>query len=165
MLTRFRSVVPVVAAAVALAVAPTAVRAQQAPNLSGTWELDVAQSSFGMMQGPTKETLVVEHQEPALKVVATRVSARGERTTTSTYTTDGKESKNTGGMGNEVVSTLKWEGAVLTNASRMQMQGTDVSVAEKWSVAPGGKTLTIDRTLQAAMMPEPMTTKAVYVRK
>ena len=165
MFTRFRSVVPVVAAAVALAVAPMAVRAQQAPNLSGTWELDVAQSSFGMMQAPTKGTMVIEHQEPALKVVNTQTTPRGERTSTSSYTTDGKESKNTGGMGNEVVSTLKWEGAVLTNASKMQMQGSDVSVAEKWSVSPDGKLLTIDRTVQAAMMPEPMTMKAVYVKK
>ncbi|HZF68775.1 MAG TPA: hypothetical protein VEZ47_12100 [Gemmatirosa sp.] len=153
----------VAVAAITLVAAPAAARAQQAPNLSGTWELDVAQSDFGMMPGPTKATLVVEHKEPALKVVSTQVTPRGERTATSSYTTDGKESKNTGAMGNEVVSTLRWDGAVLTNASKTQMQGTEVGIAERWTVAPDGKTLTIARTLQAPM--GEMQMKVVYVKQ
>ena len=162
--TRFRSLVPAIVA-VALAAAPAAVRAQQAPNLSGTWELDVAQSSFGMMQGPSKATMVIEHQDPALKITNTQVSARGERTLTSSFTTGGKESRNTGGMGGEVVSTLKWEGATLTSAAKTQIQGNDVSIAEKWAVSSDGKTLTINRTMQAPMMPEPMAMKLVYLKK
>jgi hypothetical protein len=153
----------VAVAAITLVAAPAAARAQQAPNLSGTWELDVAQSDFGMMPGPTKATLVVEHREPALKIVSTQVTPRGERTATNSYTTDGKESKNTGAMGNAVVSTLKWDGAVLTNASKTQMQGTEVSIAERWTVGPDGKTLTIARTVQAPM--GEMQMKVVYVKQ
>ena len=155
----------VAVAAITLVAAPAAARAQQAPNLSGTWELDVAQSDFGMMPGPTKATLVVEHKEPALKVVSTQVTPRGERTATSSYTTDGKESKNTGAMGNEVTSTLKWDGAVLTNAAKTQVQGNDVSITERWSVAPDGRTLTINRTVAAPVMPAPMDMTLVFAKQ
>lgn len=159
----FHATTVAVAAAALVAVAPSAARAQQAPNLSGTWEMDAAQSDFGMMPGPTKSTLVIEHKDPALKVVATQVTPRGERTATNSYTTDGKESKNTGGMGNEVVSTLKWDGAVLTNAAKTQMQGAEVAINERWTVGPDGKTLTIARTVQSPM--GEMQMKVVYLKQ
>ena len=162
---RFRSVIPAVAAVVAFAAVPTAARAQQAPNLSGTWELDASQSNFGMMPPPQKATVVIEHQEPTLKVTRTTVTARGERTTSETFTTDGKESKNAGPMGNEYTSVLKWDGVVLTNTSKRQMQGNEIDISERWTVAPDGKTLTIARTVQSAMMPGPMEMKEVLVKK
>jgi hypothetical protein len=153
-------------AAVVLATAPLAARAQQqAPNLSGTWELDVAKSSFGMMPGPSKATLVIAHKEPELKVTSTQTTPGGDRTATNSYTTDGKAAKNVGAMGNEVTSTLKWDGAVLTNASTTQVQGNDVSITERWTVAPDGRTLTINRTVAAPAMPAPMDMTLVFARQ
>lgn len=140
---------------------PTA--AVRAPDLSGTWELDVARSNYGMMPAPQKGTLVIEHREPALKVTATQVSERGERTTTSSYTTDGRESRNTNAMGAEAVSVLKWEGAVLTNQTKAQMMGNDITIAERWSLAADGRTLTIARKIAAPM--GEMEMSSVYTRK
>jgi hypothetical protein len=164
--------VALAAALLALGAAPAALRAQttatpaasvaKAPDLTGTWELDVAKSEFGMVPPPQKSTIVVEHKEPTLKVTTTSVTQAGERSTTSNYTTDGKESKNQNPNGS-LTSTMKWEGATLVHAGSLQVQGNDVKLAERWTVAPDGKVLTVERHI-ATMMGE-MEMKMVYAKK
>lgn len=162
MFSRVRSLVPVVAVVAAAVAAPSAVRAQQAPNLSGTWALDAGQSDFGMMPAPEKQTMVITHAEPKLTVATTTTTPRGERSQTLSYTTDGAESKNASPMG-EQVNVLKWDGAVLTNTFKRQMQGAEINVVERWTLAPDGKVLTIARTIQAPM--GEMAQRAVFTKQ
>ena len=74
-----RRVFPVAAFAALALAAPVA--GQSAPNLSGTWTLQVDKSDFGMMPGPTSRTDVIDHQEPKLTIKRTVVSAAGETMT------------------------------------------------------------------------------------
>ena len=41
--------------------------AQQAADLSGTWQLNVERSHWGKHPKPTSGTVVIEHHEPAFK--------------------------------------------------------------------------------------------------
>jgi hypothetical protein len=145
----FSRALTVASAVVAFAVAAPA--AAQAPNLSGTWELDVPASTFGGRPGPQKQTLTVEHAEPSLKTTSTSVTERGERTQSAAYTTDGKEAKNPGMMNSESVSTAKWEAGALAMTTKMSIQGNDITSNETWTLSDAGKTLTIARSAATPM--------------
>ena len=142
-----------VATAVALVAAPAAragAQAAKTPNLSGTWELDVQASSFGMMPGPQKATMVLTHADPSLKQVTTSVGPQGEQKDEIALTTDGKEIKRTL-RGTEATTVLKWEGSVLTNTTRLTLQGNDITVVEKWGLSEDGKVLTITAAISTPM--------------
>jgi hypothetical protein len=123
--------------------------AQAKPNFSGEWKMNVAKSDFGPMPAPTSAVQKVNHNEPELKVARTQVSERGEFTTESAYTTDGKECVNKTRMG-ESKSTLKWDGDVLVIESKMDFQGSPVTITEKWNLSADGKVLTLDRHFSSA---------------
>jgi hypothetical protein len=118
--------------------------AQTKPNFSGEWKMNAAKSDFGQMPAPTSLVLKIAHSDPELKVARTQVSERGEFTSESAYTTDGKECVNKTRFG-ESKSTLKWEGNALVIATKMDFQGNEVTITEKWSLSDDGKTLTQNR--------------------
>jgi hypothetical protein len=115
--------------------------AQSKPNFSGEWKLVPAKSDFGMMPAPTSGVQKITHNDPELKVVATQTSDMGTDTTESSYTTDGKECVNKGRMG-DVKSTLKWDGNALVIESKMDFQGNEITITNKWTLSEDGKTLT-----------------------
>ncbi len=121
-----------------------AVMAQAKPNFTGDWKMNVAKSEFGMMPAPTSATLKVTHNEPELKTTLAQVSERGEFTSDSAYTTDGKECVNKGRMG-EMKSTLKWDADALVIETKAEFGGNPVTITDKWSLSEDGKTLTINR--------------------
>lgn len=81
--------------------------AQEKPNLSGTWVLDKEKSDPpGMGMGGRggfnpDVTLIIEHQEPVLKIKRIIKTERGEQVQELLYTTDGKENVNPGMRGGE----------------------------------------------------------------
>lgn len=132
-------IVPLVA--IALAAAPM-LRAQSAPNLSGTWVMVPEKSDLGGMASMGARTDVIDHREPKLSIKRTL----GDQTINLTYEVDGKPWKNTIPQG-DVTSTLKWEGAVLAIHSTLTAQGNDVTVEDRYSLSADGKTLTQARTV------------------
>jgi len=118
--------------------------AQAKPNFNGEWKLNASKSDFGMMPAPTSLVLKITHSDPDMKVVRTQVGEQGEFTNESAYTTDGKECVNKSRFG-ETKSTLKWDGDVLVINSKMDFQGNEVTITEKWSLSEDGKTLTQNR--------------------
>jgi hypothetical protein len=58
-----------------------AVASAQVPDLSGTWQLNVAKSGWGKHPKPTGGTVVIEHHEPALKYTGTVAVNNGTETT------------------------------------------------------------------------------------
>ena len=132
-----------------LAGAPGLARAQQLPNLSGTWVLQVDKSDFGPMPPITSRTDVIDHKEPSLTIKRTVVTGAGETTSTLVYGVDGKSYKNTAG-GAEITSTLKWDGAVLVMESTLSTPNGDISIVDRYSLSEDGTTLTQARTLGAA---------------
>lgn len=113
-----------------------------APNFSGSWKLNAAKSDFGQMPAPDKWDSVIEHKDPDLKVTTTMAGQMGERTTESTYKTDGTETTVDRGQWS-AKSTAKWEGDVLHIVSKASTQNGELTIDEKWTLGEGGKSLTI----------------------
>lgn len=124
--------------------------AQSKPNFSGEWKMVPARSDFGMRPVPTTAVQKITHNDPELRVVNTITNDQGTFTTESTYTTDGKECVNKGRMG-DVRSSLKWDGNALIIGSRMDFQGNEVAITDKWTLSEDGKTLTMNMHIASTM--------------
>jgi hypothetical protein len=129
-----------------LLVAP-ALPAQAPPNLSGTWELQVDKSDFGALPGPSQRTDVIDHQEPRITVKRSGASAQGNFTADLLFVVDGKPHKNVVN-GNELSTTLRWEGPVLVLVTVTQTDNGEATLTDRWSLSADGKTLTQARTIE-----------------
>jgi hypothetical protein len=136
----------VVATAFALYLPLAPLAAQKAPNFSGTWVLALDKSDFGGMQGGAR-TDVIDHQEPKL-VIKRSISGgpQGDVQATLTYAIDGKPYKNTL-AGNEITSTLKWDGPVLVMESTVSTAQGEAAVNDRFALSEDGKTLTVTRAI------------------
>ena len=136
-----------------LAIAPAVAGAQAAahPEYSGTYVLDPAQSEGQMI--PQKMTLKIAQAPTGLTVDRSQTSqTAGETTTQFKYALDGSASKNTLTMGGnpvDVSTVVTWEGASPVLTSSMKFGENDAQSIEKWSLADGGKKLTVDRKITA----------------
>ncbi len=129
-----------------LALAASTLSAQARPDFSGTWVLQLAQSDFGPIPAPTSRQDVIEHQEPALRIVRTQVTAGGEATATLSYAVDGKPHANRAGAA-DVVSVLAWEGAELVITSTISTPQGEATIVDRMALAANGTTLTQRRTI------------------
>ena len=112
------------------------------PNFTGEWSLNAEKSNLGPMPPPTSMTRKVDHTDPAFTMTqATVGSPQGDQTFTLKCTTDGKESTNEM-MGAAAKTTAKWEGDALVISMKIDFQGTEINLTEKWTLASDGKTLT-----------------------
>ena len=135
-----------------LAIAPAIAGAQAAahPDYSGTYVLDPAQSEGQMV--PQKLTLKITQTPAGLTVDRTQTSQMGESTSQMKYALDGTASKNTLNMGGnpvDVSTVVTWEAASPVLTSSMKFGENDAQSVEKWSLAPDGKKLNIDRKINA----------------
>ena len=137
-------------AVLTIAVFAAALTAQNRPNFSGTWKLNLSKSDFGPLPAPSSRTDVIEHADPALKVSTIAENPQGRQATTANYTTDGKEVMNKLGP-REVKSTVAWEGANLVVNSKFSFNENDVTVKSVWTLSDDGKTLTQNAHLAAQM--------------
>ena len=133
-----------------IAISLVAVSAQQKPDFSGTWKLNVSKSDFGVLGGPDSRTDVITHKEPSISAKVTAEGARGKQEFTLNYTTDGKEAVNK--MGDrEIKSTLKWAGTSLVINSKFVYNDADVVAEANWSLSADGKTLTINQHFSSSL--------------
>lgn len=142
---------------------PSAVVAQ-VPNLSGTWVLQADKSDFGMMPGPTSRTDVITHTEPGITIKRSMESSQtGAVSTELVYGVDGKEWKNKLSDGNEITSTLKWDGPVLVVTSLISTPNGDATITDRFSLSADGKTLTQDRAI--SVQGQELTQKMVLAKQ
>ena len=130
--------------------------AQEKPNLSGTWVLDKEKSDPpGMGMGGRggfnpDVTLIIEHQEPVLKIKRIIKTERGEQAQELVYTTDGKENKNPGMRGGELRSKTRWEkGKLVTKGTQTiesPMGTMELELTETYTLSEDGKTLILETT-------------------
>jgi len=120
--------------------------AEDKPNFTGEWKLNVEKSNFGEnpQQKPQSGTDIIEHKDPNLKISVTQVGEMGEFSITVQYTTDGKESVNEI-MNNPVKTIAKWDGNTLVLDSKGEFNGNEFKMSDKMSLSSGGKVMTIDR--------------------
>lgn len=140
----------IVSITILIALPLMSVFAQQKPDFSGTWKLNVAKSEFGPLPAPTSRTDVITHKEPSLSNSVTAEGAQGKQEYTLSYTIDGKEALNKMGP-REVKSTLKWVGSDLVISSKFVFNDMDVTSESTWTLSPDGKTLTVKAHFKSAM--------------
>jgi hypothetical protein len=124
--------------------------AQQKPNFTGTWKLNVAKSDFGMVPGPDSRLDVITHNEPTLTDKVAADTAQGKQDYTAVYTTDGKEAVNKRGPV-EAKSILHWDGGKLVMDTKLNVNDQDITIKAVWTLSADGKTLTQNVHLAAAM--------------
>jgi len=117
-------------------------------NFAGIWVFNESKSKLGDDGGRRGGGDFVAKQEANLLTVdRTRTNQSGETsTTTSKYTLDGKECKNTTGRG-ESKSTAKWsaDGKTLTIVTVASYNGNERTSTEIWTLADA-KTISIAST-------------------
>lgn len=121
-----------------------ALAAQDKPNFSGNWKLDLAKSDFGTFPAPEKASLKVDHQDPKLNVVSSATSDMGDQNVDLKLMTDGTETTNEV-MGMPVKSKGKWDGRAVILESKFTMDSGDVAIVDRWTLSDDGKALTLDR--------------------
>jgi hypothetical protein len=124
--------------------------AQEKPDFSGSWKMNVAKSDFGQLPGPESRSDVITHKEPSITDEVTADGAQGKQQYTVKYLTDGSEVKNQIGP-REVTSTLKWEGSNLVIKSKFMYNDSEVNAQSTWALSGDGKTLTISVHFASAM--------------
>ncbi|HZT34188.1 MAG TPA: hypothetical protein VFA33_30130 [Bryobacteraceae bacterium] len=120
-----------------------------APNFTGVWKLDLEKSDFGPLPSPKARTDKIEHQEPNLTLNITQEGRAREFSYQLRYTTDGKDNQNSL-LGNPLHSKLHWEGDVLVIETSGSLNGNDLTIKDRWTLSPDGKTLTVQRHLAGA---------------
>lgn len=113
------------------------------PDLSGTWNLDIAKSNFGQGQPPASEVDTITKTGNSMTVVtAQKGGMMGDMNTTETFTTDGQPSTWKGMGDSQVSGTANWEGDKLVVNAKTSFQGSDVKINDTYSLSADGKALT-----------------------
>ncbi|MGD0365159.1 MAG: hypothetical protein ABSC93_30115 [Bryobacteraceae bacterium] len=126
------------------------VQAQAKSDYSGTWKANTTKSDFGPLPPPDTMVEKIAHEDPSLKINVAQTGGSGDATYDMIYTTDGKECVNHPG-GNEFKTILKWDGDDLTAETKGSYEGTDFTAKDRWTLADGGKTLTVTRHISTSM--------------
>jgi|DewCreStandDraft_4_1066084.scaffolds.fasta_scaffold45116_4 hypothetical protein len=117
------------------------------PNFSGEWKMNAAKSDWGPMPtAPDKMIRKIEQTEDTISITTTQAGPQGERTTSTTWKTDGSEQ--TVKMGNaEVKGTAKFENGALVIQSKREVQGMEIGQKETWRLSEDGKVTTVTNQL------------------
>ena len=124
-----------------------ALAAAQIPDLSGTWQLNVARSSWGQHPKLASATVTIEHHEPAFKYSGTVTFPNGvnseDRGDTGSFAfhgaIDGKEYPVTGTLGPGQMAVHR----ISTNTIVSEFRSNDGKVTEtaRMTISADGKTL------------------------
>jgi hypothetical protein len=125
-------------------IAATGPAAQNPIDFSGTWVLNIEKSNFGGEQPPTSKVQRVEQKGTELTVTIDEADYRGKVHGVARYATDGQEAVNDV-LGNPMTSSISWEGAVLVMRTWGKFGEADITLSDRWSLSPDGKTLTMAR--------------------
>ena len=124
--------------------------------------MDTAKSDFGPLPAPEKQTRVIEHQDPKLKLSTTSKTAQGETKQERAYTTDGQEASNPG-TGPAWKSKTKWVEKELVTEIQLENQGDTVTIRDKWQMSEDGKSFLSLRNLKSSLGEADQ--KLVYTKK
>lgn len=126
-----------------MAMSSSAGASGSAPNLTGSWKLNVSKSDFGQIPPPDSRTQDITDNEPAIKIVANwKGGPMGDGSNTLDLDTTGKETTSQF-MGTDAKSKTKWDGSKLVVDTSMTMQDADVTIHSTYALSTDGKSLTI----------------------
>lgn len=147
------------------AAAAAAQPAAKTPNLTGTWELNLARSKFGEQGAPTKGTMVVTQTGDKITRLQSISSPMGEMKNTMHHAI-GSATTDTVQMAGQPMaftSTARWEGSTLVVDGRVAVQGMEIPVLARFTLSPDGKQLMVDQTVSTPMGEQ--VTHVVYDKK
>ncbi len=161
---------PLVLAAVLVAAAPAALRAQGAaapagpaapatpaasaaatPDYSGTWELDPAKSDFGPQPAPARMVMRVRHAGTSLQIIGEVGTATAERRDSVVYALGGPAVAHEIANVGPSLTSAAVEGGQIVTRSTIRMQGAEIPVSSRWALAPDGRVLTVYRNVTTSM--------------
>jgi hypothetical protein len=116
------------------------------PSFAGNWKLVADKSDYGPMPVPDKFEQAIEEKEADIKVSITSVGQQGEFKGEFTYNTEGKETTNEL-RGNPMKSKAKYDGEALVIETKLDFQGNEIQMNDKWTLEDEGKTMVIHRKL------------------
>jgi len=137
----------------ALTLAAGTATAQDHPDFSGSWKLNLIKSDAtpgrgGQMGAPREVTITISQTAEML----TLEQSMGENTMKSMYYLDGRESTNAGRRG-ETKSTAKWDGKNLVIQGTSTFEGPNgamtIKTKEVRTLSDDGKTMTVTTTSES----------------
>jgi hypothetical protein len=125
----------------------TTMRAQEHPNLSGTWKLNLATSDYGDLQGPDTRTDVIEQRDGRISESVTAEGRHRRQQYTLDFATDGTQTTLPPGIKMGPVTILsvsaRWQGASLVVTQNLRFHGATLVATNTYGLSADGHTLTI----------------------
>jgi hypothetical protein len=125
----------------------TTMRAQEHPNLSGTWKLNLATSDYGDLQGPDTRTDVIEQHGGRISESVTAEGRHRRQQYTLDFAIDGNQTTLPPGIKMGPVTILsvsaRWQGSSLVVTQNLRFQGATLVATNTYSLSADGHTLTI----------------------
>ncbi len=120
-------------------------QADEHPNLSGEWKLDLTKSDFGPALPPDSAAYSIRHSGASLVLDYTQDG----KTTHAEVTSDGEERVTESNRDSEIWTRAYWAGPVLVFESRDKArpahEGRGIKWTSRWSLSDDGKTLAIQK--------------------
>ncbi len=120
----------------------TSAAAQQKPDFSGEWTLNLQASTLSPIVAPAAQSgvLKIEHHEPSFKARQTIVLDGKPFESNFELQSDGREVVTDAG-GRRIVSALRWDGDALVAAWRIQSPNTEMTISFRYELQDGGRRL------------------------
>jgi len=132
-------------AAVAALVFPAALDAQQKPDLSGRWVMDMTRSQSS--QGdPRPVTIVITQRGDNVQIE----TIRGDEHHVAGYSLENEEKPKaigTSGSNTGTGTIMKWDGGQLITWTPYSINDKPLTVVERRSLSPDGSEMTVERTV------------------
>jgi hypothetical protein len=137
--------------------------AQEAkPNLTGTWNLNLAKSKLADAHPHRSDSYEIKHQEPKIVVVHNF----GASSETFFYVVDGKERlARLGSNGDQIRAKAMWEGASLVLEKRQTLVPRDTLWTSRYTLSEDGKSLVITHHVKQSTFGSPGDEWLVYDKK
>ena len=128
-----------------------AVIAQQKPDFSGEWKLNVQASTLSPIVAPVAQSgvLRIEHHEPRFTAQMTIVLDGKPFESKFEMLSDGHEVTATDG-GRRIVSSLRWDGDALVAAWRIEIPNGEMTIAFRYELQDDGRRLRAAEQLRGA---------------
>jgi hypothetical protein len=128
--------------ALAASLACTGAQAQGKPNFSGTWKQNNAKSTVRSGPGSFSYTNGIVQEGALLEVTTIFSGSRGTSQFTDTYTIGGKSEVSKDREGDEIRTSVKWNGPALEFRRVEEEKGHQIVTNETWTLSRDGRVLT-----------------------
>ena len=118
------------------------------PDLTGTWKLNLAKSSYDPVPAPESETIVFSKTGSTCTIATTSDNERGKEVYALPFTTDGTETATPKGIFPDTATlqylstTGEWQDSALVLTQKISYQSSPGTLKSTFTLSADGKTLT-----------------------